>query len=47
MTDIQHGPDELHHDAWPGFARAFYVVAAALIVYLVFIIFMSTGGGGH
>lgn len=41
LPDPNHPPDELHHDPWPGFTRAFYVVWIGLTVYLVFILLMS------
>ena len=39
---------ELHHEAWPGFRRAFFVVFILALLYML-TIFIGTGGqaGSH
>ncbi len=43
--DPKHPPDELHHDPWPGFTRAFYAVFIVLAVYLSLVLLMSSSNG--
>ena len=36
---------ELAHDAWPGFKKAFIVVMALLTIYLIVIMLSAPDGG--
>jgi len=46
-ADAAHPPDELRHEAKPGFRAAFFVLALVLVGYLIIILVSSPGTVPH
>lgn len=40
-------PKILQHDAWPGYRKKFYIVAAICIAYLIIVFLMGGEQIGH